>query len=216
MAPNGALVTITVQREAPSALPEYASVAIAFETDRVMRVASHHTDSNRYVLSEEPLPTAISKDYDTLDAPASWPNRFDLSRWMFFGAYAGDQRVGGAVGIMRSPDVWLLDARDDVALLWDIRVALTARRVGVGSALLQAVETWAAEQGARWLKVETQDINVAACRFYDRHGFCLRMVNPRAYPNLPGETQLLWYKEIGEAPSAHDHPPGGHPGRTRP
>jgi len=46
------------------------------------------------------------------------------------------------------------------------------------------------------LKVETQNANVGACRFYARHGFVLRAANRFAYPLFPAEIQLLWYREI--------------------
>lgn len=90
----------------------------------------------------------------------------------------------------------MLHGQDDVALLWDIRVAPDARGRGIGSALLAEVERWSVERGAQCLEVETQNINVPACRFYEAHGFELRRVNPRAYPELPHETQLLWYKRL--------------------
>ena len=43
--------------------------------------------------------------------------------------------------------------------------------------------------------VETQNVNVRACRFYARQGFALGAVNRDAYPDLPDEVLLLWYKE---------------------
>jgi GNAT superfamily N-acetyltransferase len=39
------------------------------------------------------------------------------------------------------------------------------RGLGIGAALFRAAERWAVARGARWLKVETQNVNVAACRF---------------------------------------------------
>jgi GNAT superfamily N-acetyltransferase len=83
-----------------------------------------------------------------------------------------------------------------VALLWDIRVDPASRGRGVGRALLAAVEAWAVTHGATWLEVETQNINAPACRFYERNAFVLRAVDPFAYPRLPAETQLLWYKRL--------------------
>jgi len=44
--------------------------------------------------------------------------------------------------------------------------------------------------------VETQNINVSACRLYASQGFELRTVNRNAYPTLPDEIQLLWYKDL--------------------
>lgn len=55
---------------------------------------------------------------------------------------------------------------------------------------------WAKANGCCQLKVETQNINVRACGFYTRHGCELRVVHHAAYPALPEETQLLWYKDL--------------------
>jgi hypothetical protein len=41
-------------------------------------------------------------------------------------------------------------------------------------------------------------INVPACKFYQGHGFMLKAVNRFVYPELPGEIQLLWYKDLSE------------------
>lgn len=67
---------------------------------------------------------------------------------------------------------------------------------GVGSALVRNAAEIAARRGARSLRVETQQINVAACRFYAHHGFRLERVTRGAYHDLPGETQLLWSREL--------------------
>jgi hypothetical protein len=46
------------------------------------------------------------------------------------------------------------------------------------------------------MKIETQNINVPACRFYAKHGFILGAVNRFAYPELPDEVELIWCKEL--------------------
>jgi hypothetical protein len=59
----------------------------------------------------------------------------------------------------------------------------------------------------RELKVETQNTNVAACRFYARQGFRLTQANRNAYPALPGDVQLIWRKKIdGYARREQHHP----------
>jgi len=90
----------------------------------------------------------------------------------------------------------MLERQSDLALLWDLRVAPDARRQGVGALLFQAAERWASMRGARRLKVETQNINVPACRFYASQGCTLGATDHTAYPDLPGEVQLLWHKEL--------------------
>ncbi len=51
-------------------------------------------------------------------------------------------------------------------------------------------------RGCHTLKVETQNINVPACRFYQRMGCTLGTVNRFAYPDLPDEIQLIWFKNL--------------------
>jgi GNAT superfamily N-acetyltransferase len=162
--------------------------------------AQRSATSADLILGERALPTPFVKDYDALpnNRPLDWPKRFDVTCWGFFAARLNGVRVGGAAIAFRCSGIDMLETRDDLALLWDIRVMPETRGKGVGSALLAAVERWAREQNAHWLKVETQNINVPACRFYARHGFALKAANALAYPAFPSEVQLLWYKAIGD------------------
>jgi hypothetical protein len=50
----------------------------------------------------------------------------------------------------------------------------------------------------RKLKVETQNINVPACRFYASQGCVLAAVNRMAYREPQDEIQLLWYKDLSD------------------
>ncbi len=83
-----------------------------------------------------------------------------------------------------------------IAVLWDVRVHPDARGRGVGRALIQRVEERAEARACSELKVETQNVNVPACRFYERCGFELRHAVAGAYPELPDEVMFLWYKRI--------------------
>jgi hypothetical protein len=58
------------------------------------------------------------------------------------------------------------------------------------------LSTWAQLHGCRQLKIETQDTNARACRFYERQGCRLETIHRAAYPELPEEIQLLWYKDL--------------------
>jgi len=199
-------MAIQILQEGPSALAEYARVSIAFEVSQTLDVAVPAVDGEPFVMSVRALPVPLFKNYDANgDGPRTWGVRFDLSKWTFFAAYLDGARVGGAAVAMRAAEIELLEGRNDLALLWDIRVALSARRHGVGSALMEAVESWASSDGARQIKVETQNINIPACRFYYRLGFRLRLINPHAYPSIPHETQMLWYKQI-DVRNAFDDP----------
>ena len=62
--------------------------------------------------------------------------------------------------------------------------------------LFRAAEDWARARHCVELKVETQNINVPACRFYAQQRCTLKSVRFDAYPDLPNEIQLLWHKAL--------------------
>ena len=171
---------------------------------RVVDVAAAR-DGSGFTLSERAIDVPYVKDYDALDGegPAHWARRFDLSHWRFFSARSGGLRAGGAAVAARTAGLDMLEGRDDLAVLWDLRVTPERRGHGIGSALFRAAEAWARARGFRELKVETQDTNVPACRLYARQGCTLRTVRRGAYADLPHETQLLWYRTLsGPEPAA--------------
>jgi GNAT superfamily N-acetyltransferase len=190
-------VNIEVREESNAAFDTYAEIPIAFSVESVFECTPSGQPGGalgRLVPVEQPY----TKDYDAIrgNHPLDWPRQFDTSGWGVLSAWQGGTRVGGIVIAHGSGDLDLLEQREELAVLWDLRVRPRERGMGVGSGLMKAAEEWAYARGCRVLKVETQNINVAACRFYSRHGFELRMATPRAYADLPEEVQLLWYKML--------------------
>lgn len=191
-------MTFQVTEEPMTTLPEYARVPMIFTVDRVLDVTNRSDGPDGFALSERRLEVPYEKDYDAIagEGPLQWARRFDLSKWALFTARFTTRIVGGAIVAFDTPAITLLEGRRDLAVLWDIRVSPDARRQGVGSALFERVETWAQRHGCRQLKIETQNTNVRACRFYERHGCRLQAIHRTAYPQLPEEIQLLWYKDL--------------------
>jgi GNAT superfamily N-acetyltransferase len=192
-------VTIEIREEPPSALSDYARVPIAFEVRERFTIYAPDAGLAGLHLLAERVAVPYVKDYDAdpLNHPTAWPHRFDLSHWGILAAYAGGtEHVGGVVVAWGAAAAELMENRADLAVLWDLRVAPHWRGRGVGAALFEAAEAWALTRGARWLKVETQSVNVAACRLYVRQGCTLGAVHRFAYPTLPDEAQLLWYKLV--------------------
>jgi len=195
---------VDVVDESASALPEYRLVSIAFEVTRVFEIfetgerEAGGERGERFVLTERAVKLPYVKNYDGVpgDAPSAWAGRFDLSRWRFFLARSDGRVVGAAAVAFDTPAVDMLEGRRDLAVLWDIRVSPEARGQGVGERLFRAAERWALAAGCRELKVETQNINVPACRFYERQGCRLKTVRYGAYPDLPHEIQMLWHKDL--------------------
>lgn len=192
---------IEIVEESAAALADYALVPIEFEVHQVLDMGPSSTATGDFFLRARDLATPIHKDYDSVphNRPTDWPARFDISNWGFLSAWDSGRRVGGAAVAFGSPSIDMLEGCSNLPVLWDIRVTPAMRGQGIGSALLGAVEEWIRQRGGRWLKVETQNINVPAFRFYDRHGFVLKAINRSAYPEFPEEIQLLWYKAIPES-----------------
>jgi GNAT superfamily N-acetyltransferase len=190
---------LEIRQETAAALGDHASISIAFEVRTILAVEVDGNASTGFHLAERPVDRPYLKRYDDDpdEHPTAWPRRFDVSRWGFLGAYRNGERMGGAVIARDTDPVRLLDGRRDLALLWDIRVATTARGQGIGTALFRAAEAWSMRHGCSTLAVETQNVNVPACRFYAAQGCVLGAINRFAYPTLPEEVQLVWYKGLG-------------------
>jgi N-acetylglutamate synthase-like GNAT family acetyltransferase len=77
----------------------------------------------------------------------------------------------------------------------------TTRGVGVGSALLAAVQDAALDAGCQRLWVVTTNDNLEALRFYQRRGFCLALLRPGA---VDRSRELL--KPAIPTSGAHDIP----------
>ena len=189
-----------IREESLSHLEEYARIPIAFEVSRILDLSLLDGGIGGLELLERPVTPTFVKDYDGIpgNRPTDWARRFDLSNWGLLSARLEGEWVGGAAIALKTRGLLMLEDRSDLAVVWDLRVSPHARRRGVGAALFAATEQWAAGRGCRRLKVETQNINVPACRLYASRGCTLGAIHRFAYPDLPEEVQLLWYKNLGD------------------
>ena len=82
------------------------------------------------------------------------------------------------------------------AYINDIRISKNFRGKGIGKALMQRAIEWARESDCIGLEVETQDVNVKACLFYEKLGFELGgfdMFRYKSSPKEKDEIALNWY-----------------------
>jgi ribosomal protein S18 acetylase RimI-like enzyme len=189
---------VDVREESAASLGAYASISIAFEVREVLDVEVEQGGLAGIRLRKRTLDRSYVKDYDALDGgPTRWAQRFELSNWCLLAAYVGTDRVGGAAIVFGPSELGVSQPRADLAaVVWDVRVSSAHRGRGVGSALLAAATARVTARGCRQLEVETQNVNVGACTFYARHGFELGAIDRLAYPSLPDEVQLVWYKAL--------------------
>lgn len=189
-------IQIVEESVTATTLARHGEIPAALQVERILELTLVEDGLGGVELTETPVENPWVKNYDDREPPADWVERFDVSNWILLTAHAYEERVGGAVIALDSPEVHILEGRQDLAVLWDIRIAPETRGSGVGESLFRAAETSSRSRGCHTLKVETQNINVPACRFYRRMGCTLGTVNRFAYPDLPDEVQLLWFKTL--------------------
>ena len=193
-------MSLDIREEVPTVttLDEHATIPVAFAVDRILEVRLIDGGLGGMSLTETAVKDPYVKGYDAIEGagPTRWPERFDISNWGLICARRDGARAGGAVIAFNTPGLRMLGASDNVAVLWDIRVSPGERGVGIGPALFRAAEDWAWARGCGWLKIETQNVNAAACHFYKKMCCTLGAIDRFAYPGLPGEVQLLWWKAL--------------------
>lgn len=190
-------MNINVRENPDVSLGDYEAIPISFRVERVLRIERPPEGSTGFIFSEQRLDVPYVKDYDQPgNRPTEWAQNWDISNWGILTAVDRGTLVGGAAVAWGTPEIWQLQGRRDMCALWDIRVLPPYRGQGVGAALFSAAANWGRARGAVGMKIETQSINVPACRFYASQGCTLAAVDVNAYPELPQEIQLIWYIKL--------------------
>jgi GNAT superfamily N-acetyltransferase len=173
----------------------YNSVSISFTVNSLLCLQYNQRGLGGIHLVEESVASPYTKDYDAIEKPTDWPALFDTSNWLFILAHLGDKVVGAATVAWDTPGIHLLRGQPDLACLWDIRVQPEWRGRGIGTALFQRAADWSCSRGCRLMQIETQNINVPACRFYQHQGCTLGTIDRYGYLGTPVENEvlLLWY-----------------------
>jgi GNAT superfamily N-acetyltransferase len=182
----------------PDRLDEYAQIPSRFEVRSILQVELLDGGLGGMRLHEMPAASPYIKDYDSYDeVPTDWPAKYDLANWGFFLVLDGDRPVGAAAAAFDTKGVFMLESRRDLSVLWDIRVLPEAR--GAGIPLLRRAASWSRERGCTQMKIETQNVNVPACRFYQRMGCHLGEIHRFGYaavPSVAHEVMLNWYLDL--------------------
>ena len=74
----------------------------------------------------------------------------------------------------------------------DFAVNRNYRNKGIGSLLMDKVVEWTKNRNLKGIMLETQDVNIAACRFYQKYGFILGGVDIMLYSNFRGVDTMLF------------------------
>ena len=81
---------------------------------------------------------------------------------------------------------------------YNITVKKEARKRNIGTSLINQAQTWATDLNLKGFMLETQDINLGACKFYIKNRFTLGSVDIMLYNNFENrdEKALFWYKKF--------------------
>jgi len=124
----------------------------------------------KYIFEEKDYPSYIS----------------DPDKTIYF-AYIEEQ-LAGQIGVIK---YW-----NEYAWIDDFFVDSEFRRHGVGKALMQKAVEWAKAKQLPGIMLETQNNNVAACRFYESFGFKIYGFDTYLYKGTnptTDEIALYWY-----------------------
>lgn len=180
---------------------EYDKIPIAFEVKSVFQIDLIENGLGGMIFHEEKVITPYIKDYDSYEDEGveRWVKRFNTHNWGFFLAVDEAKTIGGATVAFDTPEVNMLDGRRDLAVLWDLRIHPDFRHKGVGTEIFRNVVEWSRKRRCKQLKIETQNINVPACRFYAKMGCRLGAINRYGYyghPQVGHEVMLFWYLDL--------------------
>jgi GNAT superfamily N-acetyltransferase len=151
------------------------------------------------ILMREVAVEPYIRDLGQYELPTAFSKKFDISPWAFFAAYNRESLIAAATVACKTKEIIMLDGRDDLCLLWDIRVDDRYKRLGVGSKLFEMALDWSKVQGFRQMKIECQNINVPAVRFYHKNGAVLCTLDEYFYyddPESRDEVALMWYIDL--------------------
>lgn len=179
---------------------QYDSIPMRINVTSFYKLEKLNRGLGGFILVETPVEPYV-KDFCTGkdESITWWEKEFDISNWAFFMAFDGGRPVGAATVVSRTKEIRMLSGRDDLAVLWDIRVDAGYRGQGIGQCLFDMAADWSREQGHIQMKIECQNNNVPAVKFYHKQGAVLSMVDEYAYYNEPEfrhETQFIWYLDL--------------------
>ena len=194
---------VEIREIATDLLPLYATIPSSFMAESEFHIELIDKGLGGFNFIEEKVTPYLKYDDDCNDGISeltNWSKRLDAGKWTFFLAFDESRPVGGAAVAVDTPaGVTTPFESKNIAVLWDLRVHPDERRRGIGSKLFKRAADWARQKGCRQLKIETQNINVPACRFYAKQGCELGAIHRYGYAgcsDVAHEAMMIWYLEL--------------------
>lgn len=183
-------------------IPNLPDIRPTYQTETILQLVQRGTGiRSGWALVEVNTPYDKGGLYDFIPAvQADIRARFSDAD-QTFQRIAEDTQRGCLVGLL---DVHI-QTWNNTAFIWNLMIDHAYRRQGLGRRLWGEAVRFARQRGVRALTLETQNTNLAACRFYEAMGCALVGFNTLYYTNNPtkGEFALFWaFSQLFEADPA--------------
>lgn len=189
---------ITYKAVDKSYFPLYDQVSIQVNVESEYKLEKVDNGLGGFILKEQRV-TPYIKDLGKYERATEYEKNFDITNWQFFMAFDGELPVGAITLASKTKGLNMLYGREDLCVLWDIRVEEGYKHRGIGQRLFDLGREWAREHGFTQMAIECQNNNVPACRFYHKQGAVLVKVDEYAYYHdveIRDEVQFVWYLHV--------------------
>jgi ribosomal protein S18 acetylase RimI-like enzyme len=173
-------------------IPALAEIRPTYKSPTILVVEKQHPDEGlnvgwQLIERELPVPFDKGKLYDfTPEVQEEIRERLSRPDDTY-------QRVADFEGKL----VGILDTEihywNNTVFIWNLMVDLDYRGHGLGRRLWHRARDFARESGSRAIMIETQNTNVAACKFYQRMGCQLVGLNELYYTNDGPNTEIALF-----------------------
>lgn len=177
---------------------KYDSIPMLVHVKSILKLEKNQNGLGGILLKETPVKEYI-KDLGKYGEATKYSKEFDITNWIFFMAFDNELPIGAVTVVSKTENVNMLDGRDDISVLWDIRVDDRYKQQGIGTKLFNMAVEWSKLKGFKQMKIECQNNNVPACKFYHKQGAVLGKIDEYAYYNdidSNDEVQLIWYLNL--------------------
>lgn len=189
---------ITYKQIDESYFEKYDSIPMIVHVKSIFTLEKIQNGLGGILFKEVPV-EEYQKDYRVYQKATEYAKKFDITNWAFFMAFDRNIPIGAATIVSKTATVNMLDGRDDLSVLWDLRVDDKYKGQGIGTKLFTMATEWSKANDLTQMKIECQNINVTACKFYHSRGATLGKIDEYAYygdSDLENEVELIWYLDL--------------------
>ena len=200
------VMPIEIVQQPTGALHGYSVVPISFTVDSRYRVDAVDGGLGGWRLTEERVEPPYVKDYDEYGRRAAYPVAEAMGHLPLgvFAAVDEGVRIGGAVVAWNTPGADMLEGRDDLAVLWDLRVHPDRPPPGPPARVCSAAPPSGREgRGAGASRSRPRTSTCGACKFYAGQGCYLGGHTPQHLRRAPPRGPAALVPEpLMESPAA--------------